>query len=389
MVALAASDTVATLLPAPAIVLRDHLPPARALLDAGATVALASDANAGTYSGFGTMPLVIGLAATLLGMTVTEALAASTAGGATALRRPELGALRVGASRRPRGLGRRARGRLRAAPRLGAAGADLDRGRGDRSLGAARLSFASMDRFDIVIIGAGAAGEAAAHYARSRDASVAIIDRGLFGGSCPFWACMPSKALLHAAAVHHAGGDYPWAKASDFRDYMINREGTDTPDDSGHVRSLEGAGATVIRGSAALAGPQQVRIGDRLLQADAVILAVGSVSRVPHDLPGLAEAQPVDERRGHLHPRAAEVAGDPRRRPDRRRAGAGLRAVSACPSRSSIRATASTTRSIGGRPSFSATRSKPTACACDLGRAPFACGPAPRRWRPRHRARPR
>ena len=149
-----------------------------------------------------------------------------------------------------------------------------------------------MDRFDLVIIGGGAAGEAAAHYARSRDASVAIIDRGLFGGSCPFWACMPSKALLHAAAVHHGGGDYPWPKASDFRDYMINREGTDTPDDSGHVRSLEGAGATVIRGSAALAGPHQVRVGDQLLQADAVVLAVGSVSRVPHDLPGLAEAQP-------------------------------------------------------------------------------------------------
>ena len=118
-----------------------------------------------------------------------------------------------------------------------------------------------MDRFDLVVIGAGAAGEAAAHYARSRDASVAIVDRGLFGGSCPFWACMPSKALLHAASVHHAGGDYPWRKASDFRDYMINREGTDTPDDSGHVKSLEGAGATVIRGSASLDGPGRVRVG--------------------------------------------------------------------------------------------------------------------------------
>jgi len=149
-----------------------------------------------------------------------------------------------------------------------------------------------MDRFDIVVIGAGAAGEAAAHLARSRDASVAIIDRGLFGGSCPFWACMPSKALLHAAAVHHAGGAYPWSKASDFRDYMINREGTDTPDDSGHVRSLEGAGATVIRGSASLDGPGRVRVGDRVLDAGAVILAVGSVSRVPDDLPGLGEAHP-------------------------------------------------------------------------------------------------
>ena len=149
-----------------------------------------------------------------------------------------------------------------------------------------------MDRYDLVIVGAGAAGEAAAHYARSRDASVAIIDRHLFGGSCPFWACMPSKALLHAAAVHHGGGDYPWSKASDFRDYMINREGTDTPDDSGHTKSLESAGATVIRGSASLDGPGRVRIGDRVLEAGAVVLAVGSVSRVPSDLPGLAEAHP-------------------------------------------------------------------------------------------------
>jgi imidazolonepropionase len=95
--ALAVSGTVATLLPAPAIVLRDRLPPARALLDAGATVALASDANAGTYGGFGTMPLVAGLGATLLGMSVQEALIAATAGGADALRLADVGRLEVGA----------------------------------------------------------------------------------------------------------------------------------------------------------------------------------------------------------------------------------------------------------------------------------------------------
>ncbi len=95
--ALAGSATVATLLPAPAVVLRDRMPPARALLDAGATVALASDANAGTYAGFGTMPLIVGLGATLLGMSVNEALAAATAGGAASLRRMELGRLEVGA----------------------------------------------------------------------------------------------------------------------------------------------------------------------------------------------------------------------------------------------------------------------------------------------------
>ncbi len=83
--ALAASSTVATLLPGPAVVMRDRLPPARALLDAGARVALASDANAGTFGSWGAMPLVIGLGATLLNMTLAEALAAATSGGAAAL----------------------------------------------------------------------------------------------------------------------------------------------------------------------------------------------------------------------------------------------------------------------------------------------------------------
>ena len=82
--ALAASRVVATLLPGPALLLRDRLPPARALLDAGVRVALASDANAGTF-GSSSMPLVIGLGATLLRMTVAEALTAATAGGAASL----------------------------------------------------------------------------------------------------------------------------------------------------------------------------------------------------------------------------------------------------------------------------------------------------------------
>lgn len=82
--ALAASSTVATLLPGPALLMGAGLPPARALLDAGATVAIASDANAGTFGSF-SMPLVIGLASALLGMKVGEALLAATAGGAASL----------------------------------------------------------------------------------------------------------------------------------------------------------------------------------------------------------------------------------------------------------------------------------------------------------------
>ena len=149
-----------------------------------------------------------------------------------------------------------------------------------------------MDRFDLVIIGAGPAGEAAAFKARQLGASVAIVDRDLFGGACPFFACMPSKSLLHSAAVHAAGGDYPWPKASARRDWMISREGADDPDDARHFNNLKKAGAVPMRGSARLAGEGRVLLThdavEHSVEAGAIILAVGSTSKVP-DLPGLSE----------------------------------------------------------------------------------------------------
>ena len=157
-----------------------------------------------------------------------------------------------------------------------------------------------MDQFDFVIIGAGAGGEAAAHEARRLGATVAVVDRELFGGSCPFWACMPSKTLLHAAGVHAVGGDYPWTRASDRRDYMISREGRDWPDDGGHVRSLENAGAEVVRGEATVVGPGWVRVrtadgGSRDLRGQNLIVAVGTHSTLP-DLPGLEGSEPWTNR---------------------------------------------------------------------------------------------
>jgi len=149
------------------------------------------------------------------------------------------------------------------------------------------------DTYDFVVIGAGGGGEAAAHYALARGASVAIVDRDLFGGSCPFWACMPSKTLLHAAEVRARGGDYPWPRASARRDYMIVREGRDYPDDSGHVRSLEAAGAAVLRGTARLIGRGAVTVTHDAarhdVRAEHIVIAIGSVGKVP-PVPGLEEA---------------------------------------------------------------------------------------------------
>ena len=157
------------------------------------------------------------------------------------------------------------------------------------------------DAFDLVIIGAGEAGQAAAYLARDRGASVAIVDRELFGGSCPYWACMPSKALLHAAAIHARGVDYAWQRASDFRDWMIVRERPrDWPDDSGHVSDLDGAGAEVIRGEARLDGPGKVVVrttgGERTLGAKAILVAVGSNSTIPDDIEGLDQIRPWTNR---------------------------------------------------------------------------------------------
>jgi imidazolonepropionase len=95
--ALASSDTVATLLPGAEFATRSPYPDARALLDAGATVALATDCNPGS-SYTTSMPLCIALAVREMHMTVDEALRAATVGGARALRRTDIGHLGVGAS---------------------------------------------------------------------------------------------------------------------------------------------------------------------------------------------------------------------------------------------------------------------------------------------------
>ncbi|MDH4159147.1 MAG: imidazolonepropionase, partial [Actinomycetota bacterium] len=95
--ALAGSATVATLLPVVEFSTRSPYPDARRLLDAGATVALATDCNPGScYST--SMPLAIALAVREMRMTPAEAVWAATAGGARALRRTDVGHLGVGAA---------------------------------------------------------------------------------------------------------------------------------------------------------------------------------------------------------------------------------------------------------------------------------------------------
>lgn len=91
-----ADTTTATLLPGVEFSTRSPYPDARALLDAGVSVALASDCNPGTcYSS--SMPFVIALAVREMGLTPSEAVVAATRGGARALHRDDIGRIEVGA----------------------------------------------------------------------------------------------------------------------------------------------------------------------------------------------------------------------------------------------------------------------------------------------------
>lgn len=151
--------------------------------------------------------------------------------------------------------------------------------------------------FDFLIIGAGTGGEAAANTARELGASVAIVDRRWFGGSCPHVGCLPSKALLHSAAEHHANpATYDWPRASARRDYMVNRAAdAPEPNDAGHVSALEQIGAVVYRGDGRITARGEITVthedAAHVLHGTNVVVAVGSLSKKV-TIPGI-ESIPV------------------------------------------------------------------------------------------------
>jgi len=146
-----------------------------------------------------------------------------------------------------------------------------------------------VDRFDVIIIGMGVGGEAAAGRLLAAGQRVAVVERELIGGECAYWACIPSKTLLRAPearaeAARAAGVGTPaldWPELRDYHDYMVRHL-----DDAAQVRGYQEQGATVIKGTARITGPGQVEAGGELLEADHVVIAAGSAPVRP-DIDGL------------------------------------------------------------------------------------------------------
>ena len=131
------------------------------------------------------------------------------------------------------------------------------------------------------------------------------MEKDKIGGTCLNRGCMPTKALLHSAEVYHEathsedigilGRDVAidWAKVQSNRQSVSDRL-------TGGVRALMRANKiTVVDGDAVFTGPKTVKVGDKALTADKIIIAVGSYPIIP-GIPGVKESEACIDSTGAL-----------------------------------------------------------------------------------------
>ena len=155
------------------------------------------------------------------------------------------------------------------------------------------------DEYDVLVIGAGPAGENVADRAVRKGLTAAIIESELVGGECSYWACMPSKALLRPVTAADDARHVEGVRGTtlDPAGVLDRRDGFASHwKDDGQVQWLSGAHIDLVRGQARLTGPKTVSVnGTELRARHAVAVATGSDALIP-PVPGLAEARPWTSR---------------------------------------------------------------------------------------------
>jgi len=143
--------------------------------------------------------------------------------------------------------------------------------------------------FDVVCLGGGVAGEAIAGGLQGSGISLAVVERELVGGECPYWGCVPSKTLLRSGETLEEAGrartlaasrvewDVDFPKVSK-RVLWMARD----LDDTRPAAALEATGAKLIRGEGKLIDLRTVEVaGDRVVARRAVVIANGGTAAIP------------------------------------------------------------------------------------------------------------
>ncbi|GAA0960654.1 dihydrolipoyl dehydrogenase [Frigoribacterium faeni] len=148
----------------------------------------------------------------------------------------------------------------------------------------------SEQNFDLVVLGGGSGGYAAALRASELGLNVALVEKDKVGGTCLHRGCIPTKALLHSAEVADVSRESAkYGVHTDFHGIDIAavtsyREGVVASKYKGLQGLVKARGITTIEGEGRLTSPSTVQVGDVTLRAKNVVLATGSYSR---SLPGL------------------------------------------------------------------------------------------------------
>src|SRR5258706_9191710 len=165
------------------------------------------------------------------------------------------------------------------------------------------IGMSEVDRYDILVLGSGAAGKSLSWAMAKEGKRTAVVERKLIGGSCPNVACLPSKNIIHTAKVaslfkrHQEFGIQTGPITVDMAGvYERKRKMVDDLVEL-HLDHYHASGVELILGDGRFIGPRTLQValrdgGERILTGERVFVNVGTDATIP-SITGLPDARPM------------------------------------------------------------------------------------------------